>query len=284
MTVLPAVAMAARRLADAGVDSARSDAEELAAHILGVRRSELVLADWSGDQQVAYGALVNSRAQRTPLQHLIGSVGFRRLVIAVGPGVFVPRPETESVVAAALDLMADVPNPLCVDLCSGSGAVALTLADELAAGATVHAVERSPEAHAWLVRNIAQLGLPVTAHLGDAADALPGLEGTLDLVASNPPYVEYGAELAPEVGDHDPSLALWGGEDGLDVVRLVVARAWLLLKPGGVLVYEHSDRQGTTAPSVARAAGFVDVVEHQDLTGRDRYVTARKPGGAAADG
>ena len=277
MSVLPAITMAAQRLEQAGIDSPRFDAEELAAHVLGVRRSELVFADWKGDQQVSYGALVHRRAQRVPLQHLVGSVGFRRIEIAVGPGVFTPRPETESVVQAALDLVADVREPRCVDLCSGSGTVALALADELPEGATVHAVERDPDAFAWLRRNIAGLGLPVIAHLADAADALPGLEGTLDLVASNPPYVEYGAELQPEVGDHDPAIALWAGEDGLDVVRIVLARARELLKPGGVLVFEHSDRQGASAPKAARDAGFVDVEEHQDLTGRDRYVTARMP-------
>lgn len=277
MSVLPAIRLATDQLDAAGIDSPRFDAEELAAHVLGIRRAQLVLADWEGDQQVEYAGLVDRRVQRVPLQHLVGSVGFRRLEILVGPGVFTPRPETESVVQGALDLVAGVSNPVCVDLCSGSGTVALALADELPAGATVYAVERDPGAFSWLERNVAALGSSVIAHLGDASEALPGLEGTLDLVASNPPYVEHGAELQPEVGDHDPAIALWGGIDGLDVVRLVVARGFTLLKPGGVLVYEHSDRQGVTAPEVARAAGFTDVEEHRDLTGRDRYVTARKP-------
>ena len=269
--------MAAQRLASAGVASPRSDAEELAAFVLGVRRSALPLADWEGDQQVAYGTLVHLRSTRVPLQHILGTAGFRYLEIAVGTGVFTPRPETEVVAQAALDGVRELPEPLCVDLCSGSGAIALALATEHP-GAVVHAVERSPEAYAWLTRNIDALAPGVTPHLADAATALAELDGTCDLVVSNPPYVEHDAKLEPEVTDHDPAEALWGGGDGgLDVVRVVVATARRLLRPGAVLVVEHSDRQGASAAAVARAAGFSGVVGHQDLTGRDRFFTARAP-------
>ena len=280
MSVLPLVSAGATRLEAAGVDSPRFDAEELAAHVLGVRRGDLALAEaMTGEQQAAYDALLARRADRVPLQHLVGSTGFRHIELLVGPGVFVPRPETESVVQWALDALAGVPAPLVVDLCTGSGTIALSLADELPAGAVVHAVERDPGAHAWLLKNIAATGLPVHAHLGDAADALPDLDGSLDLVASNPPYVaehERG-DVDPEVVDHDPEIALFAGDDGLDVVRIVESAARRLLRPGGLLVVEHSDRQGRSAPALFEALGWEEVADHRDLAGRDRFVTARKP-------
>lgn len=279
MTTLGLVAAATERFAAAGVDSPRFDAEELAAHVLGVRRAGIVLAPaMTRDQEAAYGALVERRAARVPLQHLVGSTGFRRLELLVGPGVFVPRPETESVVAWALEALRGIPAPLVADLCTGSGTIALALTDELPAGATVHAVERDPGAFAWLRRNITATGLAVHAHLGDAGDALAELDGTLDLVASNPPYVaeHERAHVDPEVADHDPEIALFAGDDGLDVVRVVERAAWRLLRPGGVLVVEHSDRQGRSAPALL-GGRWLEVADHRDLAGRDRFVTARRP-------
>ena len=278
-----AVRSATDRLAAAGVDSPEHDARALAVHVLGLARpSDLLLVDDLDEQQAAaFEALVARRAERVPLQHLTGSVGFRHLSLEVGPGVFVPRPETESVVQYAVDALEGVRAPLCVDLCTGSGTIAFALANEVP-GAVVHAVERDPDALAWTRRNAAQrvkAGDPeVQLHLGSAEDALPGFDGTLDLVISNPPYVATTEAHIPdpEVLDHDPGIALWAGEDGLDVIRLVEQAARRLLKPGGLLVVEHSDRQGSTAPALLESAGgWSEVADHRDYAGRDRYVTAR---------
>ena len=283
-----AVRSATDRLAAAGVDSPEHDARALAVHVLGLDRpSDLLLVDdLQPEQATAYDELVARRADRVPLQHLTGSVGFRHIVLEVGPGVFVPRPETESVVQWAVDAVRAEgwTQPLCVDLCTGSGTIAFALANELP-GASVHAVERDPDALAWTRRNAANrvaAGDPeVHLHLGSAEDALPELDGQLDLVISNPPYVATTEAHIPdpEVLDHDPGIALWAGEDGLDVVRLVEQAARRLLKPGGLLVVEHSDRQGRTAPALLEAlGGWAEVEDHQDYAGRDRYVTARWTG------
>jgi release factor glutamine methyltransferase len=194
--------------------------------------------------------------------------------------VFVPRPETESVVQWAIDAVNGTSAPLLVDLCTGSGAIALALAHEVPK-ATVHAVEQDPGALAWARRNAdnrVTAGDPaIQLHLGAAGDALHELDGTVDLVVSNPPYVPDGDLVDPEVAEHDPPMAVFGGPDGLDVVRQVEQAARRLLKPGGVVVVEHSDRHGTMAPAVfTESGGWTDVRDHQDLTGRDRFVTARR--------
>ena len=289
MTALrTAVRAATTRLEQAGVDSPEHDARALAVHVLGLQRpSDLLLVDdLLPEQATAYDVLVDRRAERVPLQHLTGSVGFRHIVLEVGPGVFVPRPETESVVQWALDAARAEgwTAPVCVDLCTGSGTIAFALANELP-GATVHAVERDPDALAWTRRNAVQrmaAGDPeVHLHLGSAEDALPELDGSLDLVISNPPYVATTEAHIPdpEVLDHDPGIALWAGEDGLDVIRLVERAARRLLKPGGLLVVEHSDRQGRTAPALLeQCGGWAEVADHRDVAGRDRYVTARWTG------
>jgi release factor glutamine methyltransferase len=253
--------------------------------VLGLAKlSDLLMVDeLLPEQATAYDELVGRRAQRVPLQHLTGSVGFRRIELEVGPGVFVPRPETESVVQWAVDAVGAEgwTSPVCVDLCAGSGTIAFALANEVP-GAVVHAVERDPEALAWTRRNAANriaAGDPeVQLHLASAEDALPGLDGTVDLVISNPPYVATTEAHIPdpEVVDHDPGIALWAGEDGLDVIRLVEQAARRLLKQGGLLVVEHSDRQGRTAPALLEGAGgWSEVQDHRDHAGRDRYVTAR---------
>jgi release factor glutamine methyltransferase len=283
-----AVRSATDRLALAGVDSPEHDARALAVHVLGLSRpSDLLLVEvFDPEQATAFDELVGRRADRVPLQHLTGSVGFRYIELEVGPGVFVPRPETESVVQWAVDAVRAEgwTAPLCVDLCTGSGTIAFALANELS-GATVHAVERDPDALAWTGRNAANrvaAGDPeVQLHLGSAEDALPHLDGTLDLVISNPPYVATTeAHLPdPEVLEHDPAIALWAGEDGLDVVRLVEQAARRLLRPGGLVVVEHSDRQGESAPALFRqAGGWAEVQDHKDYADRDRYVTARWKG------
>ena len=231
-----------------------------------------------------YDALVSRRAAREPLQHLVGRVGFRYLELEVGPGVFTPRPETESVVQWAIDNVSPRLGPLMVDLCTGSGTIAFALANEVK-DARVHAIERDPAALEWTRRNAAlrvAAGDPeVTLHLGSVEEFPHDLDGQFDLVASNPPYVAlHEAHLSdPEVIDHDPHIALFAGEDGLDVVRLVEQTARRLLKPGGLVVVEHSDRQGESAPAVfAEAGGWTEIADHQDLTGRDRFVTARWTG------
>lgn len=280
------VQAATTRLRDAGVDSPDHDARALAVHVLGLAKpSDLLLVDELDEHQLAaYDELVTRRASRVPLQHLTGSVGFRYIELEVGPGVFVPRPETESVVQFAVDALRGVDSPLCVDLCTGSGTIAFALANEVP-GATVHAVERDPDALDWTRRNAAnrvKAGDPeVQLHLGSAEDALPGLDGTLDLVISNPPYVATTEAHIPdpEVVDHDPGIALWAGEDGLDVIRLVEQAARRLLKPGGLLVVEHSDRQGRTAPALLeQAGGWSEIQDHKDYADRDRFVTARWSG------
>lgn len=284
-TLKQAVQAATHRLAAAGVDSPEHDARALAVHVLGLAKPSdlLMVDDLDEDQAAAFDELVGRRADRVPLQHLTGSVGFRYVELEVGPGVFVPRPETESVVQWAVDAVKAEgwEAPLCVDLCTGSGTMAFALANEVP-GATVHAVERDEGALVWTRRNAAnrvKAGDPeVHLHQGSAEDALPGFDGTLDLVVSNPPYVATTEAHIPdpEVLDHDPGIALWAGEDGLDVIRLVEQAARRLLKPGGLVVVEHSDRQGSTAPAVfTEAGGWVEVADHKDYADRDRFVTAR---------
>ena len=287
MTALrPAVRRATDRLTAAGVASPEHDARALAVHVLGLQRpSDLLLVDDLDDAQAtAFEDLVAQREQRVPLQHLTGSVGFRRIELEVGPGVFVPRPETESVVQWAVDALQreGVQEPVLVDLCAGSGTIAFALANEVP-GATVHAVERDPGAVEWARRNAAnrvEAGDPeVQVHLASVEDALLDLPAAFDLVASNPPYVALHETHVPEpeVLDHDPEIALFAGDDGLDVIRLVEQAARRLLKPGGLVVVEHSDRQGGSAPAVfTDAGGWSEVADHRDLLGRDRFVTARR--------
>lgn len=274
------LAAATTELAEAGVGSPRNDAELLAAHVLGCRRGALSVADFDAAQARRYADLVAQRASRVPLQHLTGVAGFRHLDLAVGPGVFVPRPETELLAGWGLSVLG--PDPVVVDLCAGSGALALSVANECP-GARVYAVELSEYAVAWARRNAttrAALGdTPIMLLHGDATDpaVLAELDGTVDLVLTNPPYVPDGATVEREVAEHDPPEALWGGPDGLDVVRALVRRAAALLRPGGHLGVEHADSQGTAVPAVVRAAGgWTDVADHHDLAGRNRFTTARR--------
>jgi release factor glutamine methyltransferase len=324
-----AVRHAAKTLADAGIDSPDADAVALAASVLKTTTSEVrKMMIMGAPAPDGLDDLVAERARRVPLQHLTGKSGFRRLELSVGPGVFVPRFETELVAGLAIShliarsrqfarptpadlgslpgdshgsrqiapsvatnvdnlrykLPRSAPEPrtnrldrwVVVDLCTGSGAIALAVKDEVPA-AEVHAVELSDLAHAWAVRNRDDLGLDVDIRLGDATLAFPDLEGDVDVVVSNPPYIPVGAvPNDPEVRDHDPSVALYGGSsDGLRIPLEVAARAAILLRSGGFLVMEHADVQGISLPAALRATRcWRDIQDHLDLNGRPRAVTA----------
>jgi release factor glutamine methyltransferase len=272
---------AAQRLVAAGVPAARHDAEVLAAHALGLDRRDL----WRHDEiepgvARSYDDLVARRERREPLQHITGVAYFRYLTLAVGPGVFVPRPETEVVAGAAIDEARTIAGigrtaPLVVDLGTGSGAIARSIADEVPA-AQVHAVELAEAGLVWAKRNLE--GSRVHLWAGDLATALPELNGTVDVVVSNPPYVPLdGVPRDLEVRDYDPAIALYGGGTGLEIIRVVERVAARLLRPGGLVVVEHADEQGTSAPAVFLKSGrWADVHDHDDLADRPRFVTARR--------
>jgi release factor glutamine methyltransferase len=277
-TVGEARRAAAARLRAAGVESPEHDAAELLAHVLGTTRPGLVLVErLEPAQEQAYDDLVRRRATREPLQHLTGVAAFRHVQLRVGPGVFVPRPETELLAGWAVDQAREVTghDPVVVDLCTGSGAIALSVATEVPA-AVVHAVELDEQALGWAAGNLA--GSEVHLVAGDMADALPELDGGVDVVVCNPPYVPLEAweGVSPEARLFDPGTALWAGDDGLEAMRLLERVAARLLRPGGRVGAEHADVQGESAPAVFAGAGrWSDVRDHRDLAGRPRFVTAR---------
>ena len=267
------------RLAAGGVASPQHDAEVLLAFVADVSRTAISITDITPAQATTYEALVERRAAREPLQHLTGSAHFRYVELAVGPGVFVPRPETELlagwVIEAAARIAAEGRAPVVVDLCTGSGAIAKSIAHEVPS-AIVHAVELSDDALAWAERNLAHTTVRLTP--GDVATALPDLDKTVDLVVCNPPYIPLEAweSVAPEARDHDPHLALFSGADGLDAMRALEATAARLLVPGGLVGAEHADAQGESAPGVFAATGrWTDVRDHSDFNERPRFLTAR---------
>lgn len=281
----------AATLAQAGVPSADVDAGWLVAEVLGVTPTQLALgAELNPDQAQRLAEWVARRSDREPLQHILGTAAFRHLEVAVGPGVFVPRPETEVLVDLALGALAagvgvDV-SARAVDLCSGSGVIALALAMERP-GTAVWAVELEAAARAWLQRNVAaqqqllaQRGSAVTVVAGDATSPPAEVPRGVDVVTCNPPYIPDAAVPRDlEVARYDPAAALYGGPDGLDVVRGVVVAAAELLRPGGGLLIEHGDEQGADdgVPGVVAAhGGFVDVVDHRDHAGRPRVTVARR--------
>ena len=278
------VRAAAARLAAAGVASPENDARLLAEHLLG---GPLLLADGAGSTfPSAYRSLVARRAGREPLQRILGVMWFRGLELASRPGVFIVRPETEVVAGAAIEAaqrMTDDGAPLVVDLCAGSGAIAAAVAHEVP-GARLVAVEIDETAVA-LAREGCERLAPgrVEVVRGDAADprVLRDLDGRVDVVVSNPPYVPAGAVEDLETQRYDPGLAVYGGgEDGLGLPRAVVARAAALLRPGGALVMEHDAGQAEALRQAALAVGFETALTGQDLTGRDRYLRAVRALGA----
>jgi release factor glutamine methyltransferase len=271
-------------LVDAGVPTPEADADLLIGHVLGMSRGQvqakaLISAPVDTEQVMTITEFIERRALREPVQHITGTAPFRTLELAVGPGVFVPRPETELVVQFAIDALAAVasPRPLAVDLGSGSGAIALAMAVEVP-HAHVVAVENSAPAFVWTTRNVRRYGDDrVRLVFADLADAVPELDGTVDVVASNPPYIPVGAvPRDPEVRLFDPEHALYGGVDGLDAVRALVVTAHRLLRPGGTLVIEHGELQAAPIVALVRAGGFTAVASHRDLLGRDRATTATR--------
>jgi release factor glutamine methyltransferase len=277
-----AILEAERMLAAAGVDSPRVDAELLAAHVLGVERSRLPLIPLVDPPVVdALHKVVRQRATRVPLQHITGWAHLGGVDVEVGPGVFIPRPETELMLEWGLSTV-ESKDPVVVDLCTGSGALALAAAHRLP-HASVHAVERDTTALAWARRNAearaATGDTPITLHAGDvtAPDVLADLDGQVDLVLCNPPYVPDGTEVQPEVAEHDPRHAVFGGPDGLEVIRHVVALAARLLKPGGHVAIEHDDSQGIIVPALLSTRRVLtDIADHRDLAWRPRFATARR--------
>lgn len=272
------------RLREAGIPTPEADADLLIGHVLGCSRGQvqakaLIAAPLDAEQRMIIAESIERRASREPVQHITGRAGFRTLELEVGPGVFVPRPETEQVVQHAIDALLNVasPHPLAVDLGSGSGAIALALAVEVP-HARVVAVENSPAAFVWTNRNVRRWGDDrVRTVFADLADALPELDGTVDVVASNPPYIPRNAvPRDPEVRLFDPAHALYGGEDGLDAVRAVSTTARRLLHPGGTLVLEHGELQAADIAALLRADGWSAIAHHRDLLGRDRATTATR--------
>lgn len=284
LTIRSVLDALAQRLASAGILDSHVDAELLVGHVLDLGRGELA-AQSALDRSITsvqhqlIAELGARRASREPLQHITGHAFFRNLDLAVGPGVFVPRPETELLAQMVIDHVrslapGDSP-PLVVDLGTGSGAIAISVATEVPY-AEVFAIEKSPDAYRWSARNVESSGATnLTLILGDLADALPDLDGRFSVVVSNPPYIPVDAiPRDPEVRLFDPELALYGGADGLDVVRILDGVALRLLQPGGMLALEHGELQGQAIATILRASGWRAVATHRDLLGRDRYTTA----------
>jgi len=273
-------------LADVGIDSARTETELLLAHACGITRTELkrriVIGLTMDDAEAAtFAKLIEKRANHIPLQHLIGTAPFRYLDLKVGPGVFIPRPETEVVAGYAINWLKneqhknDPAQPIAVDLCTGTGAIAIAIATECP-GAKVYAVELNEPAYQWAAQNINTYAPEIKLINGDALTALPKLNGQVDLVISNPPYLApHELPNQPEVHRHDPPMALYGqGPDGITVPTGVAQTAARLLKPGGLLVMEHGDHQAAALLAIVQQLPFTKVQSHRDLTNRDRFVTA----------
>jgi release factor glutamine methyltransferase len=273
-------------LVQAGIDSAHVDASLLLASVMKVERSQLSpFAEIPVVEEATFSELVHQRAKRIPLQHITGEAHFRHITLKVGAGVFVPRPETELLVEAGIEALCEIDSPrMAIDLCAGSGAIALSLACEVA-NTTVFAIEQSSDAFTWLERNVeahhAQLekvSSKVVCIQGDATDLalLAELAGIIDVVLSNPPYIpDAMIPRDPEARDHDPAMALFGGPDGLDVARGVARVAQMLLKPGGMFGMEHADVQGESVPELLdEIGGWSQVTDHLDYNKLPRFTTA----------
>ena len=283
MLISEALELATDKFSAAGVLSPSVDAELLGCFILEATRSELTMLAISGEafpenKLAGFLAAVQRREQREPLQHITGLAPFRHLELEVGPGVFIPRPETEQLVDLAKEKIEAIQNPVIVDLCSGSGAISIALNTEVT-GSSVFAVELSNDAFSFLSRNYQRYGLdPKALRNENLTTALAELVAGVDLVVSNPPYIPDNAvPIDLEVKLHDPSIALYGGQDGLDVIRQISARAWYLLRPGGHLVLEHAHTQAPAISELLLTEGWQEVVSASDLTGKDRMISAVRP-------
>lgn len=277
MRASQAVREVQQRLAAAGTPSPQAEARTLVAHVLDVEPNRLLVApDLDDLTRERLEELVAQRCAGRPVQHLTGEAWFRTVRLAVGPGVFVPRPETEVMTGWALERLAELPtDAVVVELCAGSGAISLAIATERP-GCRQYAVELSDDALVWAERNLSHTDVTLVA--GDMADALPELDGTVDLIICNPPYIPLTAweQVAEDVREHDPHLALFSGDDGLDAMRVLAKRGLELLKPGGWLCAEHAEVQARSAPEVFVVhGGWGSVRDHVDLNDRPRFVTAR---------
>ncbi|OIN82289.1 peptide chain release factor N(5)-glutamine methyltransferase [Mycobacterium malmoense] len=288
MTILRrAIDSAAAQLAEAGIGSARYDAEELAAHLAGVERGRLTLLDPPGEEFFGrYRDIVAARSRRMPLQHLTGTAAFGPVLLHVGPGVFIPRPETEAILAWATAQRLPA-RPVIVDLCTGSGALAVALAQHranLGLKARVIGIDDSDAALGYARRNaegtaVELVRADVTEPVGKPG-LLPELDGRVDLVVANPPYVPDGTVVEPEVAQHDPPHAVFGGPDGMAVIAAVVRLAGRWLRAGGLFAVEHHDTASSQTVELVQGTGlFEDIEARRDLVGRPRFVTARKRGG-----
>ena len=305
-SVASALRGATARLTEAGVPSPSVDAELLLAHATGSTRGEVRLAQaldrsLSPVEHARFIGLIAQRAERIPLQHLTGVAPFRRLTLQVGPGVFVPRPETELLVELALEALVQseargatetrvVPRPVhelrVLDLCTGSGAIALAIADEaadhVATPVSVRAIERESSAYAWAARNVANTAIDLiqadVRDLGQDFVSLADWRGAVQVIATNPPYVpEEAVPVDPEVAIHDPRSALYSGADGLDLIRVIADRASVYAAPQATLLIEHAEAQGAAVREILTRTGWIDPRTHADLSGRDRVTLARRP-------
>ncbi|MGH3958301.1 peptide chain release factor N(5)-glutamine methyltransferase [Mycobacterium sp.] len=278
MRLSRAIDSATALLAGAGIDSARYDAEELAAHLAGIERGRLPLFDQPDDDFFTrYHAAVIERSRRVPLQHLTGTVSFGPVTLFVGPGVFIPRPETEAMLEWALAQLLPA-QPLIVDLCTGSGGLALALSRHWPT-ARVVGVDDSEAALVYARQNSSGSGVELLHADVTMPGVLGELDGQADLVVANPPYVPDDVELEPEVSQYDPPHAVFGGPDGMTVITAVVGLAGRWLRPGGLFAVEHDDSTSQlTAQLIGGTGRFDGIVARSDLTGRPRFVTARRRG------
>ncbi|MGO4444046.1 peptide chain release factor N(5)-glutamine methyltransferase [Mycobacterium sp. 2YAF39] len=268
-----AIDAAAAALAEAGVGSPRADAELLAAHAAGVDRGRLAFFEAGPGFFELYDGLVAERIDRKPLQHIVGTAAFGPVTVEVGPGVFIPRPETEAMLEWSVAQRLPQ-NPVIVDLCTGTGALAFALSKNWP-DARIVAVDDSDTALEYAKRNLEGTGVELIRADVTSAGLLPELGGCVDLLVANPPYIPDGAVLEPEVAEHDPSHALFGGPDGMAVIDAIAELAAGWLRPGGFCAVEHDDTTAAqTVEAFTRAGRFDDVTARRDLTGRPRFVTA----------
>ena len=280
MKLSEALALASEKLSTAGVPSPQADATWLLCHILDTDRSDLLTRitfdqDLSSEQLEAFLVALARREKREPLQHITGKAAFRSLELSVGPGVFIPRPETEQVVQYAIDYLRQLPMPgVAIDLGTGSGASAIAMAVEVPQ-TKVYAVELSQSAFDYATKNIEANLAAVELRLGAMQEVVSDLVGGVDVVISNPPYIPDSAiPIDPEVRNFDPELALYGGEDGLDVIRDISSIAAALLRAGGLLVLEHAETQSDAIRELLLNDGWLSVSAFQDATMRYRTITA----------